>query len=303
MGGELLNRFSARRMNPAQIAEINAHFQRYNDAPLASFSGLSPTQMHTLLYDPWGPASPLRLRPELADAALDQIPFLRLTEELLRIVQRDGSIKLTALGALPGKYLHELYGFGFLREKMIDAGYTKLHREVDAPGLATVHHNAERAGLLRKVHGKITLTKNAERLRQPAHRAELLRHVLTFFTEKFNWAYHDGYASPTAGQTGWAFSVRLLLKFGTVPRPLQFYADKYQQAFPFILADFAGADWSTPAGQLLSCYGYRMFSHFAHWFGLATIEERRFEREQANCLVAAAPLLRQLFELAETAKS
>lgn len=290
-------------MNPAGITEINTYFQRYNDAPLAAFSGISPALMHTLVYDPWGPASPLRLRPELANEALDQIPFLRLTEELLRVVQRDGFIKLTALGALPGKYLHELYEFGFLQEDMIDAGYTKLHRETDVPGLATVHHNAERAGLLRKVHGKITLTKNAERLRQPAYRAELLRQVLTFFTEKFNWAYHDGHASPTAGQTGWAFSMWLLLKFGDQPRPLQFYADNYQQAFPFLMADFTDANWGTPAGQLMSCYGHRMFAHFAHWFGLASIEQYRMGQAQADCLVASTALLGRLFELVGAAKA
>lgn len=287
-------------MSPAQIAEINAHFQRYNDAPLPAFSGLSPTQMHLLLYDPWGAASPLRLRRELPDEVLNQIPFLRLTEELLRVVQRDRFIKLTPLGALPGKYLHELYGLGLLREKGIEAGYVKLHREVDVPGLSTVHHNAERAGLLRKVHGKITLTKNAERLCQPAHRAELLRQVLTFFTEKFNWAYHDGYASPSTGQTGWAFSLWLLLQAGAEPRPLQFYGDKYQQAFPLLLADFADANWGTPAGQLLSCYGHRMFEHFAHWFGLAAIEDTWVTRSQGECLVSVKPLLGQLFELARS---
>ncbi len=290
-------------MSPAQTAEINAHFQRYNDAPLAAFSGASPTQMHALLYAPLQPGSPLQLRPTLPDEVLDQIPFLRLTEELLRVVQRDGFIKLTALGALPGKYLHELYGFGFLREEMIEAGYTKLRRETDVPGLSTVHRNAEMAGLLRKVHGKITLTKNAERLRQLAHRPELLRRVLAVFTDKFNWAYHDAYASPTTGQTGWAFSVLLLLRFGAEARPLQFYADKYPQAFPFLLADFSGSDWGTPAGQLLSCYGHRTFGHFGKWFGLTTIEEYRMGREQAACLVSPTPLLGQLFELTGAAKA
>ena len=162
-------------MSPDQIAQIDAYLQRYNDASLPAFSGLAPAQMHELLYDPWGPQSPVRLRPELPAAVLDQIPFLRLTEEFLRIVHRNGFIKLTALGALPGKYLHELYGFGFIREESIEKGYGKLHRETDAPGLSTVHHNAVLAGLLRKVHGRLTLTKNGERLRQPAHRAELLR--------------------------------------------------------------------------------------------------------------------------------
>ena len=37
-------------MNPTRIAEINAYFQRYNDAPLPAFSGLSPAQMHRLQY-------------------------------------------------------------------------------------------------------------------------------------------------------------------------------------------------------------------------------------------------------------
>ena len=289
-------------MNPDQVAEINAFFRRYNDGPLLAFNGLGPAQMNELLRNPWAAASPLRLRPELPAGVLDQIPFLRLTEELLRVVQRDGFIKLTALGALPGKYLHELYGFGFLREKGIEAGYIKLHRETDVPGLATVHHNAEMAGLLRKVHGKITLTKNAERLRQPAHRPELLGRVLSNFTEKFNWAYHDGYDAPLVGQFGWGYTVCLLLKFSDQARPLQFYADKYQQAFPNLLDALPGTPWSTPAEQLLSCYGLRTFEHFANWFGLATIEEYRMGRKQADCLVAPMPLLGQLFELAQAGK-
>ena len=289
-------------MSPDQIARIDTYFQRYNDTPLAAFSGIAPAQMHHLLYDPWGPASPIRLRSELPADVLDQIPFLRLTEELLRVVQRDGVIKLTALGALPGKYLHELYGFGFIREEMIEAGYTKLHREIDAPGLSTVHHNAVLAGLLRKVHGKLSLTKNGERLRQPTHRAELLQRVLTAFTEKFNWAYHDGYEAPTAGQTGWAFSIFLLLNFGSEARPLQFYANKYTEAFPFLLADLPGTPWHTPAEQLLSCYGHRMFAHFGRWFGITSIEQYRLGREQAECLVAPTPVLGQLFELGEADK-
>ncbi|WP_210517588.1 hypothetical protein [Hymenobacter terricola] len=287
-------------MNPDQSAQPAVHFRRYNDTPLTAFGGLTPSQMHQLLYDPWGPESPLRLRPEMPTDVLDQIPFLRLTEELLRIVNRDVSIKLTALGALPGKYLHELYGFGFITESSIEAGHTKLHREIDAPGLSTVHHNAVLAGLLRKVHGKLMLTKNGERLRPPARRTELMQRVFATFGEKFNWAYHDGYDAPTVGQTGWAYTLLLLLKFGAEARPLQFYADKYQQAFPFLLADLPGTAWHTPAEQLLSCYGLRVFEHFGLWFGLAVIEKYRFGREQADCLVLPTPLLGQLFELVES---
>ena len=43
-------------------------------------------------------------------------------------------------------------------------------------------------------------------------------------------------------------------------------------------------------------YGHRMFAHFTQWFGLATIEQSRLGREQADCLVMPTPLLGQLFE-------
>ena len=114
-------------MSPNQISDINAFFRRYNAAPLSAFSGLAPAQMHELLYDPWAPASPLRLRPALPSAVLDQIPFFRLTEELLRVVQRDGSIKRTAPGTLPGKYLHELYDLGFIRKEIVDRTCERPH--------------------------------------------------------------------------------------------------------------------------------------------------------------------------------
>lgn len=52
----------------------------------------------------------------------------------------------------------------------------------------------------------------------------------------------------------------------------------------------------------MSCYGHRMFAHFAHWFGLASIEQYRMGQVQADCLVAPTPLLGQLFELAGAAK-
>jgi hypothetical protein len=100
-----------------------------NNAPVDDFCGLSPTEMHHLLYDAYGDKSPLGLRIDIENSTLDDMPFFRLTEEFLRIISREESIKLTPLGALPRKTVHELYGHKLITEDIIEAGFSKLSRE------------------------------------------------------------------------------------------------------------------------------------------------------------------------------
>jgi hypothetical protein len=80
------------------------------------------------------------------------LPFFRLTEEFLKILQRDGSIKLTPLGALPKKALVELHGHGFIPEEGIEKGIHKLTREIDSVVLTMLHHNTELSGLMQGPH-------------------------------------------------------------------------------------------------------------------------------------------------------
>lgn len=47
----------------------------------------------------------VQLRPAVPNDVLDQVPFLQLTKALLRELQREISLRLTPLGALPRKYL------------------------------------------------------------------------------------------------------------------------------------------------------------------------------------------------------
>src|SRR5689334_3189016 len=102
-----------------------------NDTPLDDFCGLTSREMHQLLYYPYGKNSPLQVRSDIGDETLDGIPFFRLMEELLRIIRREGFIRLTPLGALPRKVLQELYSHRLLPEEFIESGIVKLSREND----------------------------------------------------------------------------------------------------------------------------------------------------------------------------
>jgi len=122
-------------------------FQAYNTTPLADFCGLSPGQMHQLLFHPLEPGGVVQLRAEAPNEVLDQLPFLRLTEAFLRLLHREGGIRLTPLGALPLKYLRELYALGFILEPGVERGIHKLHREIDSLALTTLHQTTRLAGL------------------------------------------------------------------------------------------------------------------------------------------------------------
>ncbi len=145
--------------------------------------------MEYLLSDPLGENSPLQIRKDTPDETLDRIPFLRLTEEFLKIMRRDGSIRLTPLGALPKKTLCELYDLGFIKEEPIESGVVKLRREIDSVVLTSLHVTTKLAGLARKNAGRLSLTPEGTRLLHPDNRKELLRLILNTFTGKFNWSY------------------------------------------------------------------------------------------------------------------
>ena len=281
------------RFEPALAVALH----RYNDTPQPDFCGLTPVQMHQLLYQPLGAASVVRLRADVADDVLDQVPFLRLTEVFLQLLQRETPLRLTPLGALPRKYLRELYAHGFIREEELETGLFTLSREIDSLAITTLHQTTRLAGLARLVRGQLLLTKKGSQLLAPAQRPALWALVLDTFTNRFLWASHDGYPSETVGQTGWAYSVYLLARFGQQPHPALFYAVHYQRAFPFVLAEFTDPAYRTSLEQLTHCYEVRTFERGLNWFGLLGPEPQPVALHQPDQPLTAAPLLDQLFDV------
>jgi hypothetical protein len=240
-----------------------------NNSPLDDFCGMTPNEVHHLLYRPFDDVSPMRIRPDIEDAVLDSIPFFRLTEELMKIGQRENYIKLTPLGALPRKILHELYEYKFIPEEIIETGISKLTREHDAISIRTVRYNAIIMGVFGEVKGKMIFTTKGYELINPGKRIELFKKVLESFTTKFDWACNDGYSKYPVGQLGWGFTIYLLNKFGNTERTKQFYADMYLKAFPKFIEEFPVKGFSTPQRDFTNCYTLRSFDRFAEWFGFA----------------------------------
>jgi len=265
-----------------------------NNSPLDDFLGLTLTEMDYLLYDTFSDNSPVRLRNDIDNATLDQLPLFRIAEEYLKIIQRDKQIKLTPLGALPKKVMVELYNKKFLPDELIENGIVKLWKEEDCISIMSARFAAELAGLVKKVNNKLTLTKNGTKLLQPENRLQLFKVFIQSFTDKFSWSYNDGYPEQPIGQLGWAFSIYMLNKYGDQPKLIDFYADKYLKAFPNLIS-FFGTDYSTPQRQFIHCYGVRTFDRFLLWFGFVTVEKQKVYLELDTAKFTRTNLIKQLF--------
>ena len=245
-----------------------------NNRPVENFLGLTPIEVNYLLYDTFGGKSPLQFSNDLDDNTLNQIPLFSVTEEYLKILQRNKQIKLTPLGALPRKVLVELYDKRILLDEQIESGLVKLWKEQDCLSIANARFTAELAGLVRKANGKLTLTKKGTKLLQNEHRIQLFKLFFQTFTEKLMWGSNDGYPDKTVGQLGWAFSVYMIMKFGDQANLTDFYAEKYLKAFPNFITFFKPS-YSTPEEQCAHCYGIRTFDRFLLWFGFVTVERQK----------------------------
>lgn len=72
---------------------------RHNSMPDPGMGGLSPEQVHNLLYSPWGePGCLIQFNHELDLALLNTSPFFRQARMLLQAVVEAGGVKATATG-------------------------------------------------------------------------------------------------------------------------------------------------------------------------------------------------------------
>lgn len=271
---EVVKKFDGRSLD-----DLNDQIQRlteeHNRAPLRDFAGLSPVQMHNLLDYPFEENSPVRLRSPIEDEILDKIGFLRLVEEFLKIVKRDGAVKLTAkLEALPRNVLTELYDHHFIPHRPIDDGLIALRHQDDWCVMGSLHAVVRISKLVRKIHGKLVLTKLGEKMLLPKYREQLFRLVLETFTKRFDWAYNDGYPDFPLCRDAFGFSIYLIARFGETEREKDFYAEKFLTAFPMSLMEFESPSFGTPEDSFSSCYRIRTFDRFLEWFNFVSVRQR-----------------------------
>jgi hypothetical protein len=199
------------------------------------------------------------------------VPIFNQIKYLTDLLDKTGEIKLTNKGFLPTKIVSDLYSQGFLKDKYIEKGISKLYKETDSMSINLTRIIIELSGFVKKKNGKLSLTKTSQKIL--GDNEELLRQILLTYTSKFNWAYFDGYGENLIGQLGYGFSLILLSKYGQERRLDSFYSERYFIAYPRLL-DTVIPNYGTLEKYSTNCYSLRTFDRFLYYFGLINKEEQ-----------------------------
>ena len=152
---------------------------------------------------------------------------------------QEGEIKLTAKGFLPTQLVANVYAKGFIKDEFIERGITKKRK------------------------GKLSLTKKGKKT--AANDQELLELIFKTMCIKFNWGSFDGYEDENVGQLGSGYSMLLLSQYGEKFRPIEFYVQKYLQAFPALL-DGLMPEYRSREEYAQAMYSIRFFDRFLCYF-------------------------------------
>lgn len=259
-----LSRYFSILSNPDKIL--------YNNSPVPDFLGLTPSEMHELIYQPFKEGSDFYLN-RVNDEILDQIPFFLLAEHLLLMIYRDKYIKLTPKGCLSTKYCSELIEKKLLKELVYEGQIRKRLLEKYFPSIEAIRLILQLSKLVIKKNNSLKLSKSALLLLQEKRRFELFKKIFETYTHLFSWAYLDGYNGEMTGQLGFAFSITLLKHFGNDSHTLSFYFNLYKKAFPQLSYQFQDYPYFPAEKQFISCYKTRLFDRFFEWFGLVKQED------------------------------
>ena len=138
--------------------KIQIAVNEYNNTAKNDFQGLSPQQMHDLLYKDWG-ENIISINSQQLDG--NDIPFIQQIRYFINLVNDAKEVKLTKAGYLPPSIVKDIYGQRFISDMMIELGTTKLAKEADVDNIVIMKIVCMISGLIKKRQNGISLTHNA----------------------------------------------------------------------------------------------------------------------------------------------
>lgn len=264
----------------------------FSNQPVDDFEGITPAQMHGLLYTPFDKGlSPMRLNENIDNKFTHEIDYYKHIIQFLSKINEQQPLKLTQKGNLPQKLLRELTDEGLI-ESEEQRDLFKRHpprTEIDNFYLHEMKILIQLTGLTMRRYNRISLTKKGKTYLVPEMASELYLKLFMNYVGRYNWGYGDFYPDSWIIQSGFGFSIYLVQKYGTEPRDVNFYAEKFLNAFPNLMVDFPDGQYSNGMKEYKSCYKLRVFERFLHRFGLIEIVKK--DRYWQNVIIIKKELM------------
>lgn len=222
---------------------------RLNSTPRSDFNGLSPEEMHNVMYHPFTEQCVVSLN-KLCKDQYDKIPLVRQALFLMNTLS-ETELKLTKLGWLPLKIVAETYRLG-QHEWIIEELKSKRINEYDALSVWMTRITLEVLGWVKTRKGILSLTIKGKKALSDID--STANEILLFSLIGVGLHTFDGNEDDRIGNLGMAYSVWLLNKFGSTWHSGEFYQDHYQKVFNF--------------PDKYNTYATRVFARLFYWLGL-----------------------------------
>lgn len=230
---------------------------RRNNTPRDDFNGLSPEQMHHIMYHPFGSQCVVGIN-TLTKEQYEKIPLVRQTLFLLNTLSIN-ELKLNKNGWLLPKIVAEIYHLG-QPEWLVEEYGAKRYYEYEVCSVWMARIILDHLGWIKMRKGVLSITIKGKKALSNIDAAA--NEILRFSLEEVGVHIFDGVEDDRIGNVGLAYSVWLLNKFGSEWNTGDFYEKEYQKVFKFT-SDYG-------------IYETRVLERLFYWLGIV---EQRLNRQ------------------------
>ena len=268
-------------------AAIQAFMDERQSQPTADFQGLSPDQVHQLIYSPFD--YPELLQWSVDESLLDCSPFVTMAKSLLTRLQQ-GDIKLTAKGNLPPAEVRAIVAASGLD----DPYEGKIRSEDDVMSVQVMRMFMNSSSLTRVQKGRLQLTKKGATRLDKSDWSPIFEEWSKLALTRLTWGAPEDSAELPDMRIVSAFMLWLLRVHGDAWQSDEFYYQGVITAFPNLLQDPSSKSENL---RLRFAFNWRTL-HILHWLGLLEYQTDLVEPGPPGATdgpnIRATPLLREI---------
>lgn len=237
------------------------------------FDGLEPADVFDLMFHLSDPAkSPIVLNSSVDKGLIAGARLYRDSVAFLEAIAEHQPVKLTAKGNLALTMCEVIRERAFTEEHERLFGGRPVRSELDLPYLHFVNVITGLAGLTRKQHGKLAITKACQSDLKKGSAFKIYSRLFAACLKKLSWAYADWHPDCRLIQDLAGYSIYLVHKYGAETRPTRFYADAFLKALPHAAEAFPTGMRKSSEDWFRHAYSLRTFQRFLCRLGLVDME-------------------------------
>jgi hypothetical protein len=272
----------------------DAWLRKKNAEPKSEFLGLSPEQLHRLLYRAFEETSDIvTLNGDLSSEKILEVPIVEESVYFLKRLGELQPLKATAKGNLPRAFAREIHN-RFPEDPEFPFSIASEENDLK---LRALRHILDMCGWIKKRNQKFYLTQKGKILNEKGFGPDDFHHLFQTYTRKFNWASRDPYPELEIIQQAFLFSCYILhIKARTCANANEL-STCFVQAFPAVI-NTEERDLSSEESLQLAQHSFyvRFIERFCEYFGLVTIEKKEKRSLQLDYLIRTTPFFDEMFQ-------